>query len=443
MADNIERGFNMKNRFLLGVLTVALGLGCANELSLDNQRDTNKDSGWLAGDSYEVEAIIRGTVVQKAQGDWTGLKLDAKLQAKLVDKQIKFVKTTAEGHGWRFNQLADTVSIISVVEQGDNVYVEYEAVVDMLGRLIRTLPTIDEVETPLFEAEVPLVPEGFTQAHFDNCARSDKYTIRGHNFHYYFRPDLEECELPLTTALVEITTVFERPTVYPEYDRLMKAFDDGAWGFRAALLPNRGDDDPMSRFDAHAEMLEDRLGLEGSSMESDLFTRYQFEQGNVRMVIDLYNPTALPWGQNFDSHFRTRLKDYEFVHYNGHSNYGNKHLLDDPDAFSSGYQIIMLHSCQSYAYYTRQVFRAKATGIDPSGFDAADVISTGKSSYPSGAPRTLEVVLTSLLDGMDAIEKGEANRAPTWLEITDGMTDSTWGDILYGVAGVRTNLWQP
>ena len=222
----------------------------------------------------------------------------------------------------------------------------------------------------------------------------------------YFRPDLSECELALTTNVIEITKVFERPIVYPEYDRLMKTLDDGYVGFRAALLPNRGDNDPMSRFDAHAKMLEDELGLEAEVMESGLFHRYVLEQGTARIMIDLFNPTALPWGQNFDSHFRTRLKDYEFVHYNGHSNYGNKHLLDDPDSFSPDYQIIMMHSCQSYAYYTRQVFRAKATFEDPSGFDNADILSTGKSSYPSGAPRTLEVVLTSLVDGMDAVLRG-------------------------------------
>ena len=121
-------------------------------------------------------------------------------------------------------------------------------------------------------------------------------------------------------------------------------------------------------------MLEDDLGLVGESMESGLFNRYVYESGQARITIDLYNPTALPWGQNFDSHFSTRLKSYDFVHYNGHSNYGNKHLLDDPDSFAPSYQIIMLHSCQSYAYYKRQVFRAKASLEDPSGFDNADTV---------------------------------------------------------------------
>ena len=433
----------MKTQWLYILSVLALTLGCASQLEMDNGQGTVKDSGWLASDSYEVEAVIRATAVQQDSGQWEGLTMDRALQAKLVDKQIKFVKTTAENLGWRFNQLSDTVNIVSVTEQEGNVYVEYEAVIDMLGRLNRRLPSLEDIDVRVFDAPVPLVPESFTQEHYQTCARSEKYTVRSYNFHYFFRPDLEECELPMTTAMVEITQVFERPIVYPEYDQLMKPLEDGKWGFRAALLPNRGDNDPMSRFDAHAAMLERDFGLVGESKESDLYTRYFFERGNVRITIDLFNPTALPWGQNFDTHFRSRLKDYEFVHYNGHSNYGNKHLLDDPEAFSQGYQIIMLHSCQSYAYYTRQVFRAKRTVEDPSGFENADILSTGKSSYPSGAPRTLEVVLSSLLEGMDAIERGQPSEAPNWLEITEGMKNSTWGDILYGVAGVRTNAWRP
>ena len=59
----------------------------------------------------------------------------------------------------------------------------------MLGHL-EWLPTLEDIETPVFEASVPLVPEGFTNENYANCARSDKYTVRGHNFHYFFRPDL-------------------------------------------------------------------------------------------------------------------------------------------------------------------------------------------------------------------------------------------------------------
>jgi hypothetical protein len=244
--------------------------------------------------------------------------------------------------------------------------------------------------------------------------------------------------------MVEVTDVFDRPRTYPEYDQLMQALPEGGIGFTAALVPNRGDNDPMSRFNSHADMLEQELGLTGELSSDETYQRYVWQKGEIKMIIDLYDPTKAGWGRSgFEAGFRARLKDYTLVHYNGHSSYGSKHLLDDPDAYSDAYQIIVLHSCQSFAYYTRQVFRGKATASDPQGFATADIVATGKSSYPSGAPKTLNVLLSGLMDGMIAIDQGRPKSAPDWITMAEGMKRSTWGDILYGVAGVRDNVWQP
>ena len=66
-------------------------IGCADTLSTTSD-DSVKDSGWLAGDSFEVEAVIRGTAVQMDKDAWLGLAMDPALQAI----QVKFVKTAAE-----------------------------------------------------------------------------------------------------------------------------------------------------------------------------------------------------------------------------------------------------------------------------------------------------------------------------------------------------------
>jgi hypothetical protein len=190
-------------------------------------------------------------------------------------------------------------------------------------------------------------------------------------------------------------------------------------------------------------MLEEEMKLEGVDSEDGAFRRYVYEKSGATMVIDLYNPTKVSWTEGFAGSFRERLSQYTLIHYNGHSSYGTKHLLDDPDSFTDSYQIIMMHSCQSYAYYARQVFRAKANEKDPSGFALADVVATGKSSFPSGSPPTVRVLLTSLMEGMAAINRGEGALAPDWLTITRRMKLATFGDIMYGVAGVRTNTWQP
>ena len=57
--------------------------------------------------------------------------------------------------------------------------------------------------------------------------------------------------------------------------------------------------------------------------------------------------------------------------------------------------------------------------------------------------RELEVLLQALMDGMTAIRRGQPEYAPDWITIAEDMKGATWGDILYGIAGVRTNAWQP
>jgi hypothetical protein len=404
------------------------------------------DSGWLGGDTFEVNAVVWSVATQQATGQWEGLATDEILQTKLVDNQIKFIKNTAEGHGWRFNQLAEQVIVFSVETNEENVVqIEYAAIVDMLGRLVRgKAPTLDQITPRIFDASVPADPVDFSFEEIKACAKADDgHSAAEYNFHYYFRPDLDGCDLPLTKANVEITEVFERPTVYPEYDQLLQPLGDEKVGFRAALVPNRGDSDPLSRFTAHAKMLEEEMKLEGVDSEDEAFRRYTLERDGATMIIDLYNPTKVSWSTGFDASFRERLSQYTLIHYNGHSSYGTKHLLDDPESFTDQYQIIMLHSCQSYAYYTRQIFRAKASEKDPTGFALADVVATGKSSYPSGSPPTVRVLLTSLMEGMAATNRGQADLAPDWLTVTRRMKGATFGDIMYGVAGVRTNTWQP
>lgn len=402
-----------------------------------------EDSGWLGPDTYEVGAVVNSIVYVDTVGEWEDVAGSDALQQQLIDSQIKFIKNTAEANGWRFNQLVDTFEIVDVEVAEDAILIEFQAVVDMLGRYPGHLPTLDELEES-FTADVPLDPTAISYSHIADCSEADDgHSAAAYNFHYYFEPEKEECEMQLTEATVTITEVFPREIVYPEYDRLMQDLEDGTIGFQAALVPNRGDSDPLSRFTAHTNMLEHDLGLTGVVSEDERYHRYNWTRDGVTIVIDVYDPTKIEWTSSFAAEFRARLADYTLVHYNGHSSYGTKHLLDDPDSYSDAYQILMIHSCQSYAYYTRQAFRGKATDEDPSGFDGADIVATGRSSYPTGSPPTLEVLLSSLMDGMVAIQAGNSALAPNWLNIAEDMSDSTWGDIMYGIAGVRTNAWQP
>lgn len=430
------------------LLVLLLASACGKTSTGDGTGITGgkDDSGWIGADTYEVQATVHSTLRQRATGDWAGLAEDKTLQLELVDNQIKFIKNAAEALGWRFNQLAESVTVVDVKLDGEDVVIEYRAEVDMLGRLPRNgkVPALETIDPQLFVAKVPAAPLAYGYSDINACSEGeDGHSVASYNFHYYFKPEKEGCTLALVDAEVQITKVFDRPVTYPEYDKLMQPFEDGTVGFRAALVPNRGDEDPASRFNAHKKELEENLGLTGERVEDDKILRYVWKQGNVKIIIDLFDPTKLSWSEDFYANFRKQLKVYTVLHYNGHSAYGTQHLLDDPDAFSDSYQIISMHSCQSYAYYSRQVFRAKATEDDPSGFALADIVATGKSSYPTGAPPVIATLLDSLMTGMLAIERGEREKAPNWIQIAKQFDTVTWGDIMYGVAGVRTNSWQP
>ncbi|MCP4444681.1 MAG: hypothetical protein GY811_04950 [Myxococcales bacterium] len=435
--SQFSRYLALSSSLLLASLTA-----CTNHGESVVNPDDKSDSGWIGADTFEVNTVIRAQAQQEAWGEWSELATDEKLQADLVDNQLKFIKNAAEAQRWRFNQLAGEVNVINVVADGDLVTIEYEATVDMLGRFHGDLPELADIAPLEFTALVPLAPGSFDYDEIEACSEADDgHSAAAYNFHYYFAPDKEGCNIGLAEAKVEITEVFNRPTVYPEYDKLMQDLGSGNIGFSAALVPNRGDDDPKSRFNVHKNMLENELGLQGVTSDDGSYWRYIWKQGDVQLTVDLYDPTEASW--DFDSDFRARLGEYSLIHYNGHSSYGTKHLLDEPESFTDQYQVVMVHSCQSYAYYTRQVFRAKATQEDPSGFALADIVATGKSSYPSGSPPTVRVLLGSLMRSMVSIQEGSSNDAKSWIEIAEDMKSSTWGDIMYGVAGARTNSWQP
>ena len=70
-----------------------------------------KESGWIGSDSYEVGAVMTGSVSHSLDGDWSDLTTNEVRQQELIDLQIKFAKTTAEDLGWRLNQLSQKVEV--------------------------------------------------------------------------------------------------------------------------------------------------------------------------------------------------------------------------------------------------------------------------------------------------------------------------------------------
>jgi hypothetical protein len=70
------------------------------------------------------------------------------------------------------------------------------------------------------------------------------------------------------------------------------------------------------------------------------------------------------------------------------------------------------------------------------------VIGTGMPTPVSESGKIIEPVLTSLSDGLAAIERGEPEQAVSWQTIISRLNKITW-DSVYGAAGARANAWRP
>jgi hypothetical protein len=433
----------MTRCFKLGwILGAVLAAGCDSSL-LESELGGAKgkaDTGWLGDTSFEVGGTLEATVVHEATGEWAKLATDRALQEKLVDLQLKFGKNGAAEKGWRLNQLADKVEILGAVTDGERVAVRYRAEVDLIRKRSGGLPALEELSERELTLLLPEDPIGVYAKVEDRCAEGHDSGLGEYNYYYYFapnkqKPDSEEklCDLGMREAALKITKVYQTATVYPEYDKLRGLIDEeqGIVGFRVAIVPMGSEFAGGNR-----RTLEEKLKLNGERSKDGESTRYVLRKEKVEVTIDLFE------GGYYSSNFRKAIGDYQVVLYDGHSSYGTLDLLTDPKAYHDGYQIVVMDSCRSYEYYARQVFRAKASASDPTGFAGADVIGTGMPAPVSDSGKIIEPVLTGLTDGLAAIERGEPEQATSWQAIISRLNSITW-DSVYGAAGARANAWQP
>jgi hypothetical protein len=418
-------------RSLIGLCSV-LGLilpGCGVESSTSAPpRASGKaDTGWVSASTYEIDGLMRGTVSHEATGAWEDLATDPGLQEQLVEDQIKFGKNSLKKHHYHLDQLAQKITLESVEENEGVVTIRYAAEVDMTAENgDDEIPALEDLPELELGFPVPLDPVGVYSRAGESCAADwDPYVLYESNYYYYFAPDNEDCKVEMHQAKLTLTEVHRQKIAFPEYDQLMGDLGDGAKGFTAALMPGEARD----RIKSH---LEHDLNLEGEEVEGGSFTRYRMGDDKVAIVIDLYpSPYKI----------QEALGKYHLIYYHGHSNYGTNPYFTNKDAFAKHYQIFMVNSCRTYSYYARQILEQKATADDPKGWAAADVVANVEPNWISYSARTLKPLLQGLLEGMEAVERGEENKAPSWQSIIDKME---WMDsIRYGVAGVATNSWHP
>jgi hypothetical protein len=422
--------------FLAPVLLAASFAGCTGP---DTGSEELDDTEWIAPNSFEVNARFKSELSHEATGRYADLATDEELQAELIGTQITYAKNRMKKAKFQVNLLPDDIISADVTVEGDTVKIAYEASVDMVRADLYGVdePSLSDLPETRFEATIPADPVDVYARAGKNCASDyGSYTLTEYKYYYYFDADTGSCEVPMTTGTMEVVEVYPNPKVYPEYDRLLNDLGDGTKGFEAAILPNLGDHDRKSRFDGHKRELDSLTGMEPEVMGD--FHRYRWTKDGATIVIDLYDPTQT----YFTGTFHDALGKYQMVYYNGHSNYGNQPFLSNVDAYSDDYQILGMHSCQSYAYYAHQMAAGKATAEDPTGFVNSDMIATGRSSYPNDSPDVMAALLKGLMSGLTAVVAGTSEAAPSWQDIGDRMMVVA-PSILYGVAGARNNAWQP
>ena len=450
--------------WLAGALAV---LGCADDSSdrmgaPDEQGAGGKaDTGYLSNVATEIEGVYRGTVsldVSDLEADErTGLVADWEsgyASTTVLIDQISFGKNQFNSDLLHVNLVDDDVSILGVTLDGDEVEVQYEMIADAVvshEELRKANVKLEDLVGGHFEALAPADPRNMTARVGRACADADENTtIEDWNYFYYFDPTKEECTIPLSTVTLDLRQVHPPVETYPEYDRLVAdgkveaVVFFGAAKYDAKVDPN---DWGMRAWREFEEGLDYRGFTKSSHGEGTRWTR---TRSGLEEIVDVYGPEVLIKG--VDDIFAAQLKTKEIILYNGHSGYGSLGVLDDRDNYPEGkYQVLMMNSCWSYEYYTKQVFQNKATDDDPKGWRDADVINNTEVGWFSNLATMSTIVLENLFAGAEYRGRSD-NTDFDWTFILSQMntaavdaykTKNLRTHEIFGASGVRTNAFVP
>lgn len=442
------------------------------------------DTGYVGNRAAEIEATLAGKVkvnVDKTNDELT--EIASKLKAdprswehrditSQVTEQLKYARNSLKAQKLNLNLEggSPTFTEIEVVEGGLVLHyeVEIESLIKMKDLEEDGLEASDLVGREI-AAQVPFLPEGLFDRLDKDCTRDpdtggsvDPADLGAHNLFYYFAPDADGCELSpdeLTTASYVVHSSLDAPTVYPEYDLLTAdgkvsmvaifgqiehgELKPNDWGF---LSFNDMTREFRSRgFRTRETFSDDR----GHKLEKTY-------PGGLVVTIDMYTPhniaDEVPRDEA-DAMFRELIKTHEVVYYNGHAFYGSLNVLDDPAVYPEGvYQVINMDACWSYAYYTKQIFRNRATDADPDGYAFTDVINNTEPGI-TGSERTAVVLYDALFKGAAAQFSGGDASIFSWNNIVEYMNEHAEARArlrtthpnpeIYGVSGVSTNRWSP
>ncbi len=454
--------------------------------SFDDFTDGKGDTGYLGSRAAEIEATFSSKVRVPLAG-----KSSAQLEAmaatlksnptaydvrdvvEAVTLHSKFGRNALRAAKYTLNLEGGEPSFTSVTVDGDALVLEYQVKIESLVKF-RDLEAAGKSPEDLvgqqIDMKVPLSLDGLIMRaggkcwtdFDDNVAVTGGEDLRPDTMFYYWDPTRTECALAMTADVVpatyKVTSSADQKTVYPEYDKLVA---DG----KVTLVQLFGQIE-------HGDLLSNDLGWVAyrDIKRFLLASSYQVtktlpeERGvslaktlpnGLKVEIDLLSPV------NFADHadrdqanalFKDAIRTHEMVYYAGHAFYGSLTVLDDPTAFPADtYQVIFMDACWSYAYYTKQVFRNKATAADPLGWALTDVLNNTEMGV-TGGERSAHEMWKNLLAGADAAFGHKSVTKYSWNNLIKYLNEHAQrraearGDDaaeIYGVSGVRTNAFKP
>jgi hypothetical protein len=452
--------------------------------SFDAYTDDKTDTGYVGTRAAELEATFEGRVRAMVPGKTaeeleviaTALRSDASsweyrdITSQISD-QIKYARNALKAQDLNLNLEGGDPQIASITVIEGGLEIAYTLRVESLVKFkdleARHLTPQDLVGRTI-EAQLPLTPSGLFERTSNRCTTdtetgnvADATELGAHNLFYYWDPRREGCplaETDLVTARYTVESSLDAPNVYPEYDRLVAdnrvsmvaifgqithgELESNDWGFIA--------------YESFARRLR-QLGFRSvETYPENRGQRLEKRYGGLTVSVDMQTPVSYADNvprEQANERFRAALLNNEIVYYNGHAFYGSLTVLDDRSVYPADtYQIVFMDACWSYAYYTKQIFRNRATDADPSGYTNVDVINNTEPGI-TGSEETAAILYDNIFRGAAAVHsRGNATNY-SWNNLVKYMNDhaeerarrrTTYPDPeIYGVSGVRTNAFNP
>lgn len=307
-------------------------------------------------------------------------------------------------------------------------------------------------------ALVPRNVRSLYQTYGERCAAGYVLGELGeHNYFYYFDP-LPGCDVATTPLAISVENLAAEANPYPEYDRLIADRELSVVAFFGAVEHGeqvRRGDQGMREWRDFIKVLK-QLNFQRIGGDADeptgkgrIFRRYA---NGLTVKLSLFSPRDLQLNRATGKQLFARMvRENELVMYMGHSFYGSLDVLDEPATYDPAmYQIIMVASCWSYEYYTKQVLKHHPL---------ADVVNDTESGWAMNAAEFAEILLTNIVRGSETQGRLDAETVYSWREIINRMNvyaqraysaylhENPYTNVdhheIMGVSGVLTNVFQP